>query len=275
MKKTFLALVSLAVAAMMVACGGKKSENVEAEQENAESVALEETDEENQEQASEAKAELQLTIDSVIPEDMKAVYANGDFMPGPAVFFKDNLSGEKVGEFPSKWDIDNGSAEVAEFNDRLVINLANNDARLLPKVVGDSKNYLPEVFTIEFEYYCNGEEDFNACYHLLFNGASDEYLGEITLATEDNIHWSLFKQNDEEISGDYAKLATVEKKDSWNHFALSYDKGTVKLYVNGTRAVSLPNIKAPGYFVIGGEGWEDHRYYFTNVRMGTVVNSEE
>lgn len=271
MKKVVIALMCVAGVALVVACGGKKNAEAEAEQENVEATAEEVAAEESEQAVpGEGKAELKLTVDSVIPEAMKAIYANGDFKPCPAVFFRDDLSGEKVGEFPSKWDVSNGSAEVAKFNDRLVINLSNNDARITPKVAGDSKDYLPEVFTIEFEFFCNGDEDFNASYRMLFSGVNED-LGEIVLNTEENIHWELTKQNDEQLSGDDSKLATIVKKNSWNHFAISYDKGTMKLYVNGTRIVSLPNIKAPGCFVIGGEGWDDHRYYFTNVRMGTIV----
>lgn len=271
MKKTMMALLCLAVIAMMVACTGKKADQEDSGQEsNVESTENTENEGEGQE-ANGEKAELTLTVDSVIPENMKGIYAKGDFKPCPAAFFKDNLAGEKVGEFPSKWSLTNGSAEVARFGDRTVIKLANNDARLLPKVVGESKNYLPEVFTVEFEYYCNGEEDFNACYHLVFYDGEGNEMGEIKVATEDNVDWNLLKKNDENVSGSYSQMGEVEKKNSWNHFAMSFDKGTLKIYINGTRIVSLPDIKAPGSIGMGGEGWEDHRYLFTNVRMGTVL----
>lgn len=273
MKKAMMALLCLATLAMIVACGGKKTEKADAEQENA-TETTEGTPAEGEEQAAGgAKAELTLTVDSVIPEKMKSVYANGDFKPCPAVFFRDNLEGEKVGEFPSKWDIKNGSAEVGKFGDRTVIKLANNDAVIVPKVAGESKNYLPEVFTLEFEYYCNGdaEEDFNACYHIRFYDGDDNEMGEAVLSTENEVNWRLMKTNDEETSGNYSNLGSVEKMNTWNYFAMSFDKGTVKIYVNGKRLVSLPNIKTPGNVTIGGEGWDDHRYLLTNVRMGTVV----
>ena len=36
-----------------------------------------------------------------------------DFVRGGVVMFEDNVQGEQVGEFPSKWDLLNGNAEVA------------------------------------------------------------------------------------------------------------------------------------------------------------------
>ena len=47
------------------------------------------------------------------PQDTEAVYQQTDFVPGNVVFFEDNLQGEQMGEFPSKWDLIDGSTDVA------------------------------------------------------------------------------------------------------------------------------------------------------------------
>lgn len=279
MKKIYLALMCVASLTLGVACSGsQKTETAEGEGENTEEVVDEEViaDADDTDINGAPKAELTLTVEEEIPADLKAIYAKGDFQPCMAVFFKDDLKGESVGEFPSKWDIANGSAEVAKFDGRTVIKLDNNDAEIIPLVVGESKNYLPEVFTLEFDYYCNGdaEEDFNACYHLWFRDAGNSDLGEIAIVTEDRLHWDLTKANDETVYGDSDKLQEFEKKNAWNHFALSFDKGTLKVYVNGQRLVSLPKVKAPAGIAIRGEGWDDHRYCFGNVRMATVAPEE-
>lgn len=271
MKKNLFKLVCMTAIATLVACGGKKTEA--AEQGQAENTEQTEQKSENTEQndGTEAEADkserakLDIVVDENAAETFKEVYANGDFKPMTGVFFSDDLSQEKVDEFPSKWSLGNGSAKVAEFEGKKTINLSNNDALVSPKVAGDSKNYLPDVFTFEFEYYCNGEEDFNACYHIVLSEDS-----EISIATENQIHWDLMKKNDELVSGD-AELSTVEKKNSWNHFALSFDNGTMRLYVNGKKLVTLPDLKTLTNIAIKGEGWEDHRYHFSNVRMTTTA----
>lgn len=276
MKKIYLALMCMASLTFMTACGGSdKKADASDEQETADEVMDEQQDEQDADEADEQEnvdvpVQLTITVDSVITDEMRAVYANGDFMPLPGAFFIDPLLTESTGEFPSKWDLLNGSAEVREFEGRKVIWLANNDCEVTPNVAGNSRNYLPEVFTFEFEYYCNGEEDFNACYHILLSKENDFY-DDIRLATEESVSWSLAKTDDNSLSGEYSELSSVENKNSWNHFALFFNKGTLKLYVNGKRITSLPNVKAPRYLSIKGEGWDDHRYCFGNVRMTTAV----
>lgn len=253
--------------AMLTACGNKNAEESNAE----EQVQTENTAEEAVEQTTDAAlAKLDLVIDSIIPEEMKAIYAKGDFVPCKAVFFKDDVKAEKEGEFPAKWNLNNGSAEVKNFENQKVIFLANSDTEIDPKVVGESKNYLPDVFTIEFEYYCNGEEDFNATYHLFLGDEGNSNFDEIVLRTEENVSWYVSKTNDDMIEGN-ANLSNIEKKNSWNHFAISYNKGGMKLYVNGQRIANLMGLKNPRCFSIRGEGWDDHRYFVKNIRMATVV----
>ncbi|MBR4783246.1 MAG: OmpA family protein, partial [Bacteroidaceae bacterium] len=46
------------------------------------------------------------------PQDTEAVYEQSDFVPGSVVLFEDNLQNEQMGEFPSKWDLVDGSTDV-------------------------------------------------------------------------------------------------------------------------------------------------------------------
>ncbi len=41
------------------------------------------------------------------------LWSKYDFVAGDKVIFEDNLSGEENGEFPSRWDLKSGTAEVA------------------------------------------------------------------------------------------------------------------------------------------------------------------
>ena len=43
----------------------------------------------------------------------EAQYEQSDFVPGAVAFFEDDLKTEQMGEFPSKWDLIEGSADVA------------------------------------------------------------------------------------------------------------------------------------------------------------------
>src|SRR5574344_2465542 len=48
-------------------------------------------------------------------------YAKYDFIPGNEILFEDDLKGEQKGEFPSKWDLIEGNAEIAQINGENVL----------------------------------------------------------------------------------------------------------------------------------------------------------
>ena len=74
-----------------------------------------------------------------------------DFVRGSVVMFEDDLAGEQIGEFPSKWDLVRGSAEVASINGAKCIEMDQRDSWIAPLVKGGIKNYLGDVFTIEYD----------------------------------------------------------------------------------------------------------------------------
>ena len=276
MKKFYLLLLCTS-ALLMTACGsgGKTdgSEGTDAEEECVEMTDEEATDEAAEEADRSQPAELSLTVEEELDANLAAVYEKCGVKPCLSVFFKDDLKNETLNEFPSKWELSNGDAEVKTWRGRKAIFMTNNDTEVSPQVSGESRNYLPEVFTLDFDYFCNGEgdedEDYNACYHILMGQSWNDYMDEITLATETEVGWRMCKLNDEELYGNYTALSEIEKADDWNHFTLSFDKGLVKIFINGTRVANLPKMKQPYYISIKGEGWDDHRYYFTNVRLAT------
>ena len=49
------------------------------------------------------------------PSPELKVWSKYDFVSGHEIIFEDNLSNEKNGEFPSKWDLKKGNAENAVF----------------------------------------------------------------------------------------------------------------------------------------------------------------
>lgn len=71
-------------------------------------------------------------------------------MPGDAIILFDDLMEEESGEFPSRWDLVARSAENASLGEDNVISLENKS---VIKPLMNDENYLPEVFTIEFDAY--------------------------------------------------------------------------------------------------------------------------
>ncbi|MDY0078855.1 MAG: hypothetical protein RBR87_16425, partial [Bacteroidales bacterium] len=63
----------------------------------------------------------------------KVVWAKFDFVPGDEVIFEDAPSAdEENGEFPSRWDLHEGGAEVAEFNGTPVIMFLDDGGSIIP-----------------------------------------------------------------------------------------------------------------------------------------------
>ena len=63
--------------------------------------------------------------------DFEEIKAKSDFQRGSAVFFEDSFAGEKMGEFPSRWDLLGGS-EVEVVNIKSVPALKFEESRVQP-----------------------------------------------------------------------------------------------------------------------------------------------
>ena len=262
MKRVYLALTCMASLILMTACGGnKKAEMADAENENAEVV--ENTDEQQDdgvrctvdEEDTDSEEAVANPADAEVL-DMEAIYGNGDFKPAEDVVFEDNLTADKDGELPTKWDIKEGSAEVNACGERNIIKFVGGSTVITPLLNGKS-NFLTDVWNLEYEYFM---ADMGP--HAVKFMNDEEYeMGNVHVYGE-SVTYGFEKTNDETIDGDYSYLETIVKK-GWNHLAISFNKGNVKIFVNGKRIANLPSIKQPTSFIIYGQ--EGH--YITNIRV--------
>ena len=190
-----------------------------------------------------------------------------DFVPGTIVIFEDNLKGEQMGEFPSKWDLLENNAEVARMNGQMAIKFEHgSDTEITPLLEDGNRKYLPEVYTLEFDFFVTGEDDHSSAYRLKLQPENDGDDSWIFFG-KDNILWNLLRPvGDERIEGN-ASLENINVTEDWNHFALSFNKRALKVYINGRRVINVPNTKAMDWFSFRTEFWEDHIDYITNVRL--------
>ena len=190
-----------------------------------------------------------------------------DFVPGTIVIFEDNLKGEQIGEFPSKWDLLTNNAEVAVIDGKKAIRFEHgSDTEITPLLEDGNKKYLPEVYTLEFDFFVTDEEDHTSAYRLFLKPEDDSDYSEIFFSRDDIVWNILHPTSDDPVRGN-TSLANINEKESWNHFALSFNKRALKVYVNGRRVINIPNAKAMDWFTICTEFWEDHIDYITNVRL--------
>jgi outer membrane protein OmpA-like peptidoglycan-associated protein len=202
----------------------------------------------------------------------EASYAKSDFVPGDEIFFEDDFAKEKLGEFPSKWDLLEGNAEVARMNGRPAIFLESPSTKITP-LMKIAKHYLTDEFTLEFDYFqgdptitVKGDKYTRGGYYVRFY-ANDENKIEYFF-NEEKIEWSIIHPTTgNEVRGELP-LVGLCKLGEFNHFALSFNKRALKVYINGQRVSNIPNASQTAWFDIQREAWEDHAgNYITNVRL--------
>ena len=196
-------------------------------------------------------------------QSLEMTYAKSDFVAGDEIIFEDLLTGEQLGEFPSKWDLMSGVVEIAKLNGENTINFVEDDSRINP-LMEEPKNYLPEIFTVEFDFWVPGM-GVDVDYHIRFSDQQRNDLWEIILSrggwkSDDNeqfnlieMEWGYYNPSDERISGKNEN--TSVSGNSWNHFALSFNKRALKIYINGIRIANIPNAKKPQWWSIYNNTW--------------------
>ncbi|MGH7724752.1 MAG: OmpA family protein [Candidatus Eiseniibacteriota bacterium] len=76
-----------------------------------------------------------------------------DFVPGDKLLFFDDFTQDELGEFPVKWNLAQGTYEVAEMNGERWLRCMSPDARIGMKLPEMAK--LPEFWTLEYDFFLN------------------------------------------------------------------------------------------------------------------------
>ena len=213
---------------------------------------------------------------------------NYDFVSGDEIIFEDTMVDEQLGEFPSKWDIFQGNAEIVEINGEKCINY--QDARITP-LFNDGKPYLTEQFTIEFDAYFfhekiweeqNGGDlhgwaqvDFRLFDQPEIEDVWGDNVFEFRLETQTDIDRNKFvedknvnywwKVRDDWRNGEY-ELKNIEFE-KWHHIALSFNKRALKVYVDEQRVINIPNMNAPKWVVFATNSDAPRTHFIKNVRI--------
>ena len=180
-----------------------------------------------------------------------------DFVRGSVILFEDDFAGEQMGEFPSKWDISDGSLEVASVNGKKYAHSNTSGTTVFSPLMQNMKSYLPDVFTLEWEeFMCKPGDIDQMNWHIYFYNGDDELA---------NIY-KMFRPGSPDVYGNYSfkkgsgasgnvtgdlrwdDLQKCVKFGQWNHFAISFNKRAFKYYINGQRVINLPNVAAPSRF---------------------------
>lgn len=208
------------------------------------------------------------------PVSLEMTYAKSDFVPGDEIIFEDLLVGEKLGEFPSMWDLKEGNAEVVSVGGENAIHMGA-ETLIMPYM--KEKDYLPEEFTIEFDLYVpcyyggNDKVSMNNRYNIDLVDAAGEvvfqaywYNGNNEMGVPREIAWR-WHNGGEESQGEGTVAFNMS---DFNHIAISFNKRALKFYVNGIRIANIPRCDAPTRFQIYSySGASEDERFIKNIRI--------
>ncbi|MDE5421324.1 OmpA family protein [Ancylomarina sp. DW003] len=180
------------------------------------------------------------------------VWNKFDFVPGDKVIFEDgpNIM-EENGEFPSRWDLIGGVTEVAQVDGENVIMFFENSHNqgIIPYLKNSNNDYLPDVFTIEFDAHFN-PNIYNERYYLSFYDRKNQrsgnnkiltlYVNKLTLDKSEKNYPGKNRGNRDDIGG-------------WRHISVAFTKGKLKAYMDDTRLINIPHYEAnpTGISIVG------------------------
>ena len=188
-----------------------------------------------------------------------------DFVSGDEIMFEDFLIGEKLGEFPSMWDMTKGNIEVANINGENCIALFKV-AGITP-LMKTPKNYLPEDFTIELDFYQSDGKGLEGMYEFCILDGNKNILFMKIWECASNKGISL---NIRSTGGEGRVISeTVDFNRGWNRLSISFNKRALKVYVNEKRVANAPNVAQGKWFSISSylNTGRETKFFIRNVRI--------
>jgi len=192
------------------------------------------------------------------------VWSKFDFVPGDTVIFEDSPSlDEENGEFPSRWDLEKGQVEIAEVDGEKVIMFVDG-GMIVPYLKNNNQDYLPEVFTVEFDFYRPKKGNRVSLYLKDVKNQDGDYQEfEFTpIRVSPPVGGSV-----EHSSRDY----TYCEEGCWTHISLAFTKGKLKVYIDDARLINIPHYKFNPSGITIQAYWadasENKAFYFKNIRI--------
>ena len=185
-------------------------------------------------------------------------WAKYDFVPGDKVIFEDNLTGEENGEFPSRWDLYDGTVEMAVLDGENVIMFREYGSTIVPYIKDSESDYLPDIFTVEFDAFI--PHDYIAI--ALFDRKNQSAPRGAT--------YLYIRGYGMELNPASSVLPDGKNlKNSWIHVALAYTSGKTKAYINETRLINIPRLsfEPTGISVQATHAGDESHYYIKNIRI--------
>ena len=159
---------------------------------------------------------------------------NFDFVPGERVLFYDDYGSDNVGDFPRRFEFEEGNAEVAEWEGSrwLRVSQSSKFAIVLPET-------LPERFTVEFDFVTNDKA--SRSWPLLLNTSAAKDNWESQGSYNPQVRFGTDKGGVYTGKIEAAGPANGDFQNKVVRARIMADGKYTKVYINGVRVGNGPN----------------------------------
>jgi outer membrane protein OmpA-like peptidoglycan-associated protein len=167
------------------------------------------------------------------------VWSKFDFVPGDTVIYEDGPSSdEENGEFPSRWDLAKGNAEIGNVDGENVIMFLQG-GNIVPYLKNANKDYLPEIFTIEFDVYFKEENPYRYWLSFYDNKNQSRISGDLEIY----VNGLEMGSSNKRYPGTESLNWNTNHKGKWRHISVAFTKGKLKAYMDDTRLINIPHFE--------------------------------
>lgn len=182
---------------------------------------------------------------AVSTSEKATTWTKYNFVPGDEIIFEDDLGREENGEFPSRWDLVTGNAENASLEGVNIISLG--DRSIITPLMTE-EDYLPEIFTIEFDAFFNDTYSHWQEYIVRFYPGDDSQRQVspelVTFPLRLNKNGASIQSRVKNENRQFEKQGphNPDGRSGWKHIAISYNERALKVFINEERILNLPSI---------------------------------
>ena len=223
----------------------KVEETIEGEEETASDTSA--ASKESTEEPASDTAKAQSTGPGA-SEDM-SLYTKFDFVPGDKVIFYDDFSSEEMGEFPSRWRLDEGVFEVAKQGGKNYI-LCTDKGSIRPKIAAGA---LPPKYTIEMEFFIKGGDTRGHWFFIKWYDGEGQEIGNFNIQDKINTHLRLLNKD---IA---SKELSAPLPGGIHTMRIMATQSTMKCYIDNERMANVPAVESfkPVDFGVYMDPWKD------------------
>ncbi|WP_299011652.1 hypothetical protein [uncultured Tenacibaculum sp.] len=199
---------------------------------------------------------------------------------GYSQIFYDDVSGETMGDFPSKWDVITGMETVEAIDGFNTISLLHGSI-IKPVVNNQTNNYINGDFTIEFDAFFGKTSSIYGQRIIvrLWNGKYSHKQGNIRynpfIIKRNGISTSWLQSESGKAENFFKDLHTLEP--IWRHVKIACKNSNLKIFLDNKLVLNLPRFKMQPTMVSVGGAINDSKYDakvgIANFRITSIKNN--